>query len=129
MMSLIGTKTLCLTTLAAFFTISNVPYAQSESSFYITKSLLPFCKSAIASNQSSSARTSFLEGVCLGLISTSISYGRVMNDQFKFCAPMDLNAKTFIPILEAFVLINPIAMDSNIRDVANYVGRITYPCR
>lgn len=113
----------------AFISPFYVASAQSSSSPYITRALLPSCKSAIDFKRRNTPEGAMLEGLCLGLISTSMRSGRVMNDQFKFCAPTDMDPKTFIPILEAFISKTPAALDLDIRDVANYVGRITYPCR
>ena len=121
-------SSLVLTMFLAFSSSFDEASAQSSTSPYITRALLPFCKSAIDFKQRNTPESAMLEGLCLGLISTSMRLGSVMNEQFKFCAPTDMDPKTFIPILEAFISKTPIALDSDIRDVANYVGRITFPC-
>jgi len=55
-------------------------------------------------------------------------FGRQMSEQFRFCPPPEATPQQIIPIVLKFLDDNPKALDLDIRDVANYVGRLTWPC-
>ena len=67
------------------------------------------------------------EGTCAGAISTVMRFGRQMSEQFRFCPPPEATPQQVIPIVLKFPDDNPKALDLDIRDVANYVGRLTWP--
>ena len=54
-------------------------------------------------------------------------FGRQMSEQFRFCPPPEATPQQVIPIVLKFPDDNPKALDLDIRDVANYVGRLTWP--
>lgn len=68
------------------------------------------------------------EGTCAGAISTVMRLGPMMKDQFRFCPPPEATPTQVIPIVLKFLDQNSAALKMDIRDVANYVGRLTWPC-
>jgi hypothetical protein len=69
------------------------------------------------------------EGTCAGAISTVMRFGPQMSEKFRFCPPPEGTLQQFIPVVLKFLDDNPKALDLDIRDVANYVGRLTWPCK
>jgi Rap1a immunity proteins len=69
------------------------------------------------------------EGTCGGAISTVLHLGPAMNQQYRFCPPPGTTLKQAIPILLKFLDDNPVMLDYDIRDVANFMGRKTWPCQ
>ena len=70
-----------------------------------------------------------LEGTCAGAISTVMRFGPMMNDKFRFCPPPTLTPTQAIPTVLKFLDDNPKALNLDLRDVTNYVGRLTWPCK
>jgi hypothetical protein len=115
---------------ASLFSLySQTANAQADYAPYRTKIMLPACETAVLSHNENSSILRFHEGLCMGVLSTTLRAGAAMNNQFRFCAPANLNLRTFMPILSNFVAQNPAALDLDLRDVVNYVARINYPCR
>jgi hypothetical protein len=69
------------------------------------------------------------EGTCAGAISTVMRLGPMMRDQFRFCPPPEATPTEVIPLVLKFLDENPAAQKLDIRDLANYVGRLTWPCK
>lgn len=69
-----------------------------------------------------------LEGICVGAVGATMAFGPMMNEQFRFCPPAGITLREAIPILLRYLDDNPEALKSDLRQVANYVGRLTWPC-
>jgi hypothetical protein len=106
-------------------------HAQEATGPYRAGYLRDACN-ALALTQGTSSEASGIamaEGLCGGAISTVMRLGPKMNEQFRFCPPPAATPQQIIPIVVKFIDDNPKALNLDIRDVANYVGRLTWPCR
>lgn len=100
---------------------------------YRTEFMRSYCKLAIndkknTRDRSVSEMSYMMEGVCFGVVSTTMRLGPQMSEQFRFCAPPSLTPEIVIPILLDFVDNNPRYLEYDIRDVVNYFGRVNWPC-
>jgi hypothetical protein len=107
----------------------HIPAAHAqESKPYRAGYLRDACYTFIQGTSTASGRA-VAEGTCAGAISTVMRFGRQMSEQFRFCPPPEAALQQVIPIVLKFLDDNPKALDLDIRDVANYVGRLTWPCK
>jgi hypothetical protein len=86
-----------------------------------------FTSTQETTNREATGRAVF-EGTCLASISTVMRFAPMMNEKFRFCPPPGMTPMQAIPIVLKFLDDNPRALTLDIRDVANYVGRLTWPC-
>jgi hypothetical protein len=84
---------------------------------------------ASASTSNSDPALAMAAGTCAGAISAIMRSGPAMNEQFRFCPPLAITPKQIMPLLMKFIDENPKTLDLDIRDVANYFGRLTWPCK
>jgi len=102
--------------------------AQEATGPYRAGYLRDACYSLTKDTTKESAGLAVAEGTCAGAISTVMRFGPMMNDKFRFCPPSGITPTQAIPIVLKFLEDNPKAQTLDIRDVANYVGRLTWPC-
>ena len=119
---------LLLIIIALFLGISTVN-GQETSGPYRAGDLSKACYALTQNVEKESWILAAGEGLCAGAISTTMRFGPMMNDQFKFCPPPGITPEMVIPILLKFLDKNPKAVDYDLRDLANYVGRVTWPCK
>jgi len=107
----------------------HIPTAHAqESKPYRAGYLRDACYTFTQQDTSAASGRAVAEGICAGAISTVMRFGRHMSEQFRFCPPPEATPQQIIPIVLKFLDDNPKALDLDIRDVANYVGRLTWPC-
>jgi len=106
-----------------------VAQAQEVTGPYRAEFLQDACLSLTQATTTTSSGRAVAEGTCGGAISTVLRFGPMMNDQFRFCPPPQATPKQIMPILLEFLDKNPLALKLDIRDVMNYVGRLSWPCK
>lgn len=112
---------------------ANSQMPQPATGPYRTSELLPACKLALIKHKTPERSEGafmvyFMEGLCMGAISTTMRLAPQMNDQYKFCPPSESTPQDIVPAILDFVDKNPKLLPYDIRDVANYVGRQRWPC-
>ena len=110
--------------------ISNIEVvsAQETDGPYRSSNLRDACISSIDNSRTYFVDKAAAEGACGAAISTVFRFAYAMNDQYRFCPPPSITNQQVIPIIIKFIDNNPKALTMDIRDVANYVGRLNYPC-
>ena len=119
------------------FTLSasgNAQQPQSTQGPYRTEEIRTACKLALTKHKPPEEKGQaymvyIAEGVCMGAISTTMRFGPQMNDKFRFCPPASSAPEDMIPALLDFIDKNPQVLPYDIRDIANYVGRLQWPCQ
>lgn len=106
-----------------------VAQVQEATGPYRASYLRDACLTFTQNSADTSSVRALAEGTCAGAISTVLRLGPMMNDQFRFCPPQQATPKQVMPILLEFLDKNSAALKLDIRDVMNYVGRLTWPCK
>jgi Ssp1 endopeptidase immunity protein Rap1a len=106
-----------------------VAQVQEATGPYRAEHLRDACQTLTQNATNTPSGRAAAEGTCAGAISTVVRLGPMMNDQFRFCPPQQATPKQVMPILLEFLDKNPAALKLDIRDVMNYVGRLTWPCK
>jgi hypothetical protein len=101
---------------------------------YRTEEMQMACKLALTKNKPLSdpeqqSMIMYVQATCLSAVSTTMRMGPQMNDKFRFCPPPSTTPEQVIPILLEFIEKNPQVLPYDIRDIANYVGRLQWPCQ
>jgi|SRR6516162_2647992 hypothetical protein len=111
--------------------VCGIPSAEAQETTgpYRAGDLRDACYAFTQNIQNESANLIGAEGTCAGTISTVMRFGPVMNDKFRFCPPPEMTLTQAIPIVLKYLDDNPKALNFDLRDVANYVGRVTWPCK
>jgi hypothetical protein len=106
-----------------------IAQVQEATALYRAEYLRDACKTSLQTTTNpANAERAALEGICVGALGTVVRVGPQMNDKFRFCPPPQKTLKEIIPVLLDFLDKNPAALKLDIRDVANYVGRLNWPC-
>ena len=103
--------------------------AQETTGPYRAGYLRDACYAVTQNIANESASLAAAEGTCVGAISTAMRFGPMMNDKFRFCPPPGITPTEAIPIVLKYLDANPKALNFDLRDLANYVGRVTWPCK
>jgi len=87
------------------------------------------CQTLIINTRHTESGRAGMEGLCAGVIGTVMRLGPMMNEQLRFCPPPDGTPTEVISIVLKYLDDTPAAGSKDIRDVAIYVGRKTWPCK
>jgi len=102
--------------------------AQTRISPFKVREVLPACKTYLLDTKNKNDILIHIEGVCVGAVSSVLRLGSAMSPQYRFCPSPNISISEFLPQLIKFIDQNSSTMDLDIRDVANYFGRLKYPC-
>ena len=114
---------------SAMFALSiSIGHAQDATRPFSSGNLREGCRRFVQNHSSSSLQNAGEEGICAGIVATVLRFGTSMSDRFRFCPPPHGTVAEAMPILVKYLDDNPNSLRHDLRDVANAVFRLTWPC-
>lgn len=131
------TKTLTFAVAVTICAMSGAPawgQVQTATGPYRTEEIREACRLSMSNHaaledKEAGKMLAEFEGICSGAISTVFRMAPQMNQTFRFCPPPEASLKEIMPLVIDYIDKNPKTLSLDIRDVANYVGRLSWPCK